>query len=113
MPFEQPPFFIYPPVLLSIAVVFRTRPWFVLYTDGLYTYKGSDAPKVYEDGRPGENYFYDNDILNTATGVKLKRADNIEVMGEFSLIIRPSRTLRKLIFSKLSYLCVILSSSLF
>ncbi|CAM9999901.1 unnamed protein product, partial [Ascophyllum nodosum] len=43
---------------------------------GLFTYRGSDAPDVSLDGRPGENMFFDNTISNTETGVKIKEADN-------------------------------------
>lgn len=52
--------------------------------DGLYTYRGSDQPEQTTDGRPGEHIFEDNDILNTATGVKIKRADNTKIIGETS-----------------------------
>lgn len=51
-------------------------------SDGMYTYKGSDLPEQTEDGRPGENQFVDNNILNTEVGVKIKEADNTVITGE-------------------------------
>ena len=57
-------------------------PLFLDHSDGLYTYKGSDAPEQTEDGRPGENKFVKNNILGTVVGVKMKEADNTEITGE-------------------------------
>lgn len=62
---------------LAFSVLF-----FLDLSDGLYTYKGSDAPEETEDGRPGENKFVNNKILGTAVGVKIKEADNTEITGE-------------------------------
>lgn len=50
--------------------------------DGVNTYKGTDAPSVYDDGRPKDIYFYDNDILNTGFGVRLKFANKFNFIGE-------------------------------
>lgn len=43
---------------------------------------GSDAPLITADGRPGENYFVDNEVLSTEMGVKIKEADNTVITGE-------------------------------
>lgn len=43
---------------------------------------GSDAPEKTADGRPGENYFVDNEVLSTEMGVKIKEADNTVIEGE-------------------------------
>lgn len=48
---------------------------------GLYTYMGSDEPEQTDDGRPGENSFENNQILNTAEGVKIKEGDNTVISG--------------------------------
>lgn len=50
--------------------------------DGFFTYMGSDAPETTADGRPGENYFMDNEVLSTEMGVKIKEADNTVITGE-------------------------------
>ncbi|CAN0056924.1 unnamed protein product [Pylaiella littoralis] len=48
---------------------------------GLYTYMGSDAPDVSDDGRPEKNLFEANTISNTEGGVKLKRSDSIVIFN--------------------------------
>eukprot|EP00752_Nemacystus_decipiens_P013622 g12080.t1 len=48
----------------------------------LFTYIGSDDPEETDDGRPFDNEFYDNEIKNTALGVKLWSSDNIIIRGE-------------------------------
>lgn len=58
----------------------------VYYADGLYHYMGSDAPEK-SDGRPKNNKFTNNSILNTKNGVKLKRCDDTTVSGEIHLIL--------------------------
>ncbi|CAM9195373.1 unnamed protein product, partial [Ectocarpus sp. 8 AP-2014] len=46
-------------------------------TQGLYTYQGSDQPTDgVSDGRPSDNLFEDNMILNAANGVKIKEGDD-------------------------------------
>eukprot|EP00752_Nemacystus_decipiens_P013623 g12081.t1 len=46
----------------------------------IFTYFGSDPPEI-DDGRPFSNEFYDNEITNTALGVKLKDCDDITIRG--------------------------------
>lgn len=82
--------FSFAPYLLRRQPLSTPAPEFHLRVNGLYAYEGSHAPEVYADGCHGENYFYDKDVLNVATGVKLKRTDNIEIICEFSLTIKPS-----------------------
>lgn len=55
-----------------------------LDTDGFFTYKGGDKPDVYDDGRPGENLFHQNNIFNTVKGAKITGADNIEIIGKIN-----------------------------
>ncbi|CAM9925068.1 unnamed protein product [Ascophyllum nodosum] len=48
---------------------------------GLFTYHGSDTPEVSSDGRPSENFFYDNAISDTKTSVKIKEANKTVITG--------------------------------
>ena len=59
------------------------------FTDGLYTYQGSDEPEASSNARPSENNFYDNTISNTETGVKIKKADNTIITGEMKPVYPP------------------------
>ncbi|CBN77785.1 Mannuronan C-5-epimerase N-terminal fragment [Ectocarpus siliculosus] len=46
-------------------------------TQGLYTYQGSDEPTDgVSDGRPSDNLFENNRILNVTKGVKIKEGDD-------------------------------------
>ena len=50
---------------------------------GLYTYQGSDAPtEGVSDGRPADNTFDNNEIADTAGGVKFKYSDNLIVSSK-------------------------------
>ena len=71
--------------LSSKPLISRILSRTVVFADGLFTYHGSDTPEVSSDGRPSENFFYDNAISDTKTSVKIKEANKTVITGELRL----------------------------
>ncbi|CAM9124777.1 unnamed protein product [Ascophyllum nodosum] len=46
---------------------------------GLYTYEGNDEPDTMASGRPSNNVFRNNEITNTAEGLKIQDSDDTQV----------------------------------
>ena len=54
-----------------------------MFSDGLYTYEGSDAPDVPgNNGSPKNNVFTNNEISGVDIGVHIKEGEDNEFVGE-------------------------------
>lgn len=76
---------------LAVSALKKTRCYFfdtsppstshLTHSVGFFTDTGSDEPE-YGDGRPFNNKFFDNEVLDTDVGVKLKHSDRISIECE-------------------------------